>query len=86
MATQEKKRMAVVDYSGQILAINSAIASGVTSVSYEGKSVSYRSFDEMIKTVAYLQRLQDRANGVNVPVVGLSGFRRGYRPREWFGV
>jgi hypothetical protein len=71
--------MAVIDYSGQIAAINAAIASGATSVSYEGKSVTYRDFNDMIKTVAYLQRLQDAANGTPARTVGRAKFNRGYR-------
>ena len=77
--------MAVVDYSGQIAALQGAIAAGVTSVSYEGKSVTYRSLDEMTKTVAYLQRAQSRANGQKVANVGLANFDRGYRRRGTWG-
>ena len=67
-----------VDYSGQIAAIQAAIAAGVTSVSYEGKSATYRSLDEMTKTVAYLQRAQIRANGGRVQNVATSTFSNGY--------
>ena len=74
-----------VDLSGQIAAIQGAIAAGVTSVSYEGKSTSFRSFDEMLKTVTYLQRVQARANGQKVPTVGLASFDRGYRTRTRWG-
>ncbi len=73
--------MAVTDYSAQIQAIVDAIASGATSVSYEGKSVTYASFDDMTKRVSYLQRLQARANGQSVPNVGLAAFDRGYSRR-----
>ena len=73
--------MAVTDYSGQIAAINAAIAAGATSVSYEGKSVTYRSLDDMLKTVAYLGRLQARADGRQASNVGLASFDRGYRTR-----
>lgn len=75
--------MAVIDYAGQIAAINAAIAAGVTTVSYDGKSVAYRSFDEMIQTVAYLERLQVRAAGQKVPSVGMAAFDRGYRRAGW---
>lgn len=70
-----------VDYSGQIAAINAAIAAGAQSVSYDGKTVAYRSFDEMLKTVGYLNRLQAQANGLKTPTVGLASFDRGYRWR-----
>ncbi len=74
-----------VDLSGQIAAIQAAIGAGVTSVSYEGKSTTFRSFDEMTKTVAYLQRAQARANGQPVAAVGLANFDRGYRRRGRWG-
>ena len=70
-----------VDFSGQIAAIQAALAAGVTSVSYEGKSTTFRDFDEMTKTVAYLQRVQTRANGQRVSTVGLANFDRGYHRR-----
>lgn len=73
--------MAVIDYTGQIIAINNAIAAGVTSVSYEGKSATYRSFDEMIQTVAYLERQQTRANGQRVPISGVASFSKFGRHR-----
>ena len=74
--------MAVIDYGPQIAAMNAAIAAGVTSVSYEGKSATYRSLAEMIQTVAYLERLQLRANGTPPAVASVAGFSRGYRHRS----
>ncbi len=70
-----------VDYSAQIAAMQAALAQGVLTVSYEGKSASYRSFQEMIQIIAYLERQQARANGQRVPTVGLASFDRGYRHR-----
>jgi hypothetical protein len=40
----------------QLAVLEEAIAAGTTSVSYEGKSVTYRSLDEMLK-VRRLMRL-----------------------------
>lgn len=37
-------------------ALASAIASGATSVSYEGKSVTYRSLDEMRQILAMVEQ------------------------------
>lgn len=68
-----------VDYSVRIAALTDAIASGARSVSYEGKSVSYGSLEEMMKALAFLQQLQDQANGVRRPVAGFAGFSRGRR-------
>lgn len=71
----------VVDVSAQIAALRAALAQGVTSVSYEGKSASYRSFDEMLKVIAYLERVEARANGRRVSTVGMASFDRGYHRR-----
>lgn len=70
-----------VDNSGMIAALQAAIGQGVLSVSYEGKSASYRSLNEMIQAVSYLQRQQDKANGVKRPVAGFAGFANGYHSR-----
>ena len=40
----------------QLDAIEDGIAAGVTSVSYEGKSASYRSIDEMLRIRAIIRR------------------------------
>lgn len=40
----------------QLDAIEDGIASGATTVSYEGKSVSYRSLDEMIRIRGIIRR------------------------------
>jgi len=40
----------------QLDAIEEGIAAGVTSVSYEGKSASYRSIDEMLRIRAIIRR------------------------------
>lgn len=76
--------MVVTDYTAAIAALNEAIAAGVQSVSYEGKMTTFRSFDEMLKTRAYLEREQTRANGQKVSTVGLGSFGRGYRTRGPF--
>lgn len=41
----------------QLAALEEAISSGAMSVSYEGKSVTYRSLDEMIR-LRYAMRLE----------------------------
>lgn len=40
----------------QLDAIEAGIAAGATTVSYEGKSVSYRSLDEMLRIRAIIRR------------------------------
>ena len=69
-----------VDYSAQIAALTAAIAAGVTTVSTEGKSTTFRTLNEMIQTVAYLERQQAKANGT-ARVAGYAGFSRGYLTR-----
>lgn len=70
-----------VDHTAQIAAMEAALAQGVLSVSYEGKSASYRSFQEMIQIIAYLKRQQAKANGQGRAVAGVAGFANGYRTR-----
>lgn len=70
-----------VDHTAQIAAMEAALAQGVTSVSYEGKSASYRSFEEMIQIIAYLKRQQAKAAGTGRAVAGFAGFSRGYQTR-----
>ncbi|MDV2988161.1 UNVERIFIED_CONTAM: hypothetical protein Q9R58_28060 [Methylobacteriaceae bacterium AG10] len=70
-----------VDHTAQIAAMEAALAQGVTSVSYEGKSASYRSLEEMIQTIAYLKRQDAKAAGRGRAVAGFAGFSRGYRTR-----
>jgi hypothetical protein len=41
---------------GQLDAIETAIAAGVTRVSYDGKSTEYRSLDEMMRIRDIIQR------------------------------
>ncbi|MBP2494949.1 hypothetical protein ABID82_006982 [Methylobacterium sp. PvP062] len=72
-----------VDYAARITAIEDALAQGVLTVSYEGKSASYRSFEEMLKILGYLRRQLARANGQRVSNVGLASFDRGYTRRGW---
>lgn len=69
-----------VDHTAQIVALEAALASGTMSVSYEGKSVSYRSFQEMIQILAYLKRQMAKANGGS-PVARPAGYGRGYITR-----
>lgn len=40
----------------QLDAIEAAIASGTTSVSYEGKSVTYRSMDDLLRARQIIRR------------------------------
>ncbi|MRI57420.1 hypothetical protein D8770_26310 [Methylobacterium sp. DB1607] len=67
-----------VDHTAQIAALEAALAQGVLSVSYEGKSASYRSFEEMIQVIAYLKR---QSSPKKRPVAGFAGFGRGYQTR-----
>lgn len=70
-----------VDHTAQIAAMEAALAQGVLSASYDGKSASYRSFQEMIQIIAYLKRQQAKANGQGRAVAGVAGFSSGYRTR-----
>jgi hypothetical protein len=61
----------------QLDAIEAGIASGSTSVSYEGKSVTYRSIDEMLRIRAIIMRALGLipASSATVLVAHSRGFR-----------
>ena len=42
--------------SGQLAALKEAVASGVRSVSHGGNTVTYSSTDEMLRTIATIER------------------------------
>lgn len=68
----------------QLNAIEEGIASGSTSVSYEGKSVSFRSLDEMLRVRDIIMR----ALGLTPkrPSTVLAAHNRGYlASRDNFG-
>lgn len=59
----------------QLDAIEAGIAAGTTSVSYEGRSVTYRSLDEMLRVRAIIRT----ALGLTpAPVTVLAQHSRGY--------
>lgn len=59
----------------QLNAIETGIAAGTTSVSYEGKSVTYRSLDEMLRIRAIIR---SALGLVEPPVTVLVSHDRGY--------
>jgi hypothetical protein len=61
----------------QLNAIEEGIASGTTTVSYEGKSVSYRSIDEMLRIRTIIMRALGLipASSATVLVAHSRGFR-----------
>lgn len=61
----------------QLDAIEAGIASGTTSVSYEGKSVTYRSLDEMLRIRLVIRRALGLDAGSQTILVAHD---RGYSP------
>jgi hypothetical protein len=59
----------------QLDAIEEAIASGATSVSYEGKTVSYQSLDQMLRIRAIIRSALGQTNP---PVTVLAQHSRGF--------
>lgn len=59
----------------QLDAIEEAIAAGSTSVSYEGKSVTYRTLDEMMRVRAIIRQALGLSNP---PVTVLAQHSRGF--------
>lgn len=62
--------------TGMLSALETAIASGATSVSYEGKTVQYRTLDEMLR----VRNIMQIALGLITPPSStiLAGWYRGY--------
>lgn len=65
-----------IDYAAEIVAIEEAIASGVTKVAYNGKSVEYASLDDLFARRRWLQA-QVNPNGSVRPTAALARFNRG---------
>ncbi len=61
----------------QVRALREALTSGVLTVSYDGKSVTYRSVDEIKKALAEIENARARDAGRQVRqirIVGNKGF------------
>jgi hypothetical protein len=60
----------------QLDAIKKAYASGVTRVSYDGKTTEYRSLAEMRQIIATIEADLASQSGKRPPIAGFAGFRR----------
>ncbi len=70
----------MTDYTAEIAALEEAIASGATRVSYDGKSADYDSLDGLRRRLAWLNgRQQQSVTGRRRPAAGFAGFDRGDR-------
>lgn len=56
----------MADFSKEIAALQAAIASGATRVSYDGRSVDYDSFANLLARLRYLQSLTTGATQVSI--------------------
>lgn len=69
-----------INYASEIEALDLAIASGVTRVTYDGKSTDYDSFEKLLQRRAWLVGQQAGAmTGRRRPIAGVSSFDRGDR-------
>lgn len=60
----------------QLDAIKRAYASGVTEVSYDGKTTKYRSLIEMRQIIATIEADLAAQGGKKQPIAGFASFRR----------
>ena len=60
----------------QLDAIKRAYASGVTEVSYDGKTTKYRSLNEMRQIIATIQADLASQTGKKLTIAGVASFRR----------
>lgn len=61
----------------QLVAIKQAYASGITRVSYDGKTTEYRSLAEMREIIATIEASLAAEAGTPRPVAGYVSFKRG---------
>lgn len=61
--------------AGQLAALKEAVASGVRSVSHGGNTVTYSSTDEMLRTIARIER--ELGLGANRRRVSYPAFSKG---------
>lgn len=59
----------------QLTAMETAYASGVTTVSHNGKTVSYRNLQEMERIMATIRSALGVTNETNMPTVHFAEFR-----------
>lgn len=71
----------VVDYTPEILALRKAIAAGVLTASYEGKSVTYDDLEGLKRRLALVEgwQMQILRPGYKRPGAGFAVFNRGNR-------
>lgn len=70
----------MTDFSAEISALEYAIATGATRVTYDGKSTDYDSFDKLLQRLAWLKGQQSLVTtGRGRPRAGFTSFDRGDR-------
>lgn len=70
----------MTDFTIEITAIEKAIASGTRSVSYGDKSVTYDSFEDMLKRLSWMKSQQAAlVSGRRRPGASFASFSRGGR-------
>lgn len=71
----------VLDYTAEILALRRAIAGGVLTASYEGKSVTYDDFEGLKRRLALVEVWQAKLLDPRYrrPGAGFAVFNRGNR-------
>lgn len=68
--------MATVYTEQHLIAIKEAYGSGITRVTYDGKTSEYRSLAEMKQIIATIELELAAAAGKRLPVAGFASFRR----------
>lgn len=63
-----------INFTAEIIALKKAIASGATSVSYDGKRVDYDSLEKMLARLRWLEAQQ---SGAGRSTAGFATFDRG---------
>lgn len=71
----------MVDYSAEIAALQTSIATGTTEVRYaDGRYVRFDSLEKLLERIRYLERLQNAGSQTSrLPTAGFAYFDRGDR-------
>lgn len=64
-------------YQTAIEQLTANIAKGVTSIEVAGEKVTFRSLDDMLRTLAFLERRMSLSVGRDLPSQHYPAFRRG---------
>lgn len=64
--------MMATDYATRIAALEDAVASGELTIKTDGREVTYRSMNDLMRALAYCRSQQTQANAAGEPTYGVT--------------